>query len=210
MNPHCDPAGPLIGSLVVNLSGTQKARFVESSFAGGAFGSRLAPMVFDVAQEEALATLERIERSGLGLTILPFCALMKGAGEPAFIERWKLAVLTEPESARRLQYRDWAVILSDLTQWQVDWHRATEGWMELESPTINGWLARGEERGELRNKREYLLEAIRLKFRVRRMPEAIRRAVEGTHDMAKLDEWFRAVFSAESVADLRKAMAGPA
>ena len=52
------------------------------------------------AAQDALATLEGIERGERGLTVLPFLALMKGSGKPAFIKRWKRAVETDPRLDR--------------------------------------------------------------------------------------------------------------
>jgi hypothetical protein len=58
VNPACDPDGPAVGSLVLNLSGEQKAARLEWSW--GEYGTRLAPFVVDAARQDAIATLERI------------------------------------------------------------------------------------------------------------------------------------------------------
>ncbi|WP_309643202.1 hypothetical protein, partial [Phenylobacterium sp.] len=84
------------------------------------FGTGVRPLVVDAAAQDALKTLKRIERDDLGLTIMPFCALMRGAGTLAFIRRWMRAVEREPDESRRLNYRDWSLILADLAGWAVD------------------------------------------------------------------------------------------
>ncbi len=61
VNPSCDPDGPAVGSLVLNLSGTQKTPRLE--WAWGAYGTRLAPFLVDAAQKDALAHLEKIGRT---------------------------------------------------------------------------------------------------------------------------------------------------
>lgn len=202
VNPTCNPKGPAVASLVLNLSGAQRPARVE--WAWGEHGTRLAPFVLNVAHQDALATLERIERGELGLTILPLLALMHGGGTLRFIARWKLAVEREPDMAGRAEFRDAALVLAELTPRQVNWQKETEGWMARESTYIKGWMNEGEGRGELRKARAYLLRAIRrLQDPV---PEAIRLAIEGTNDVATLDRWFDATFNATSLAEVRRAM----
>ena len=203
VNPTCDPAGPAVGSLVLNLTGVQNPARLE--WAWGAFGTRLAPFVVDVSRQNAVSTLERIERGELGLTVLPFLALMDGGGTAAFIDRWKRAVETEPDEARRLLYRDSVQVFADLTPRAVNWVRGMEGWMMRESQTIKGWMREGAEVAEVRLKREDLLEVIGAQLQDP-VPEAIRLAVEGTNDMSKLKFWFAAALKAKSLGELRKQM----
>jgi hypothetical protein len=197
VNPRCEPDGAAVGTLVVNLSGTQRASRVEPAFRGG-HGTGIRPLVVDVAAQDAVKALRRIEKGELGLTILPFLALMQGSGTAAFINHWKAAVEREKDEGRRLSHKDWALILSELAGHEVDWLKATEGWMERKSKIIEGWLQEGDERGTLRTKREWLLLAVaRLRDPV---PESVRRAIEGTSDPAKLDEWHAATLKARSYA----------
>jgi len=205
VNPTCDPGGPHVFSLVLNLSGTQRAPRLESGLAGGQYGTRIAPMVVDLAAADAIAGLEKVERGELGLTNLPFLALMKGGGEPTFIERWKKAVEREADEHRRLVYKDSAMVFADLTPRQVNWVWGTEGWMARESSYIKGWMDKGEEKGEHRNKREYHLLAIGARLQDP-VPDSIRLAVEGTNDPATLDRWYLTALSSGSLADLRQAM----
>ncbi|MBY0228728.1 MAG: hypothetical protein K2W96_05555 [Gemmataceae bacterium] len=203
VDPRCDPEAASVCTLVVNLSGSQRQAGIGPSYRGGR-GTSVRPLVVDVAAQDALKTLKRIEAGKLGLTILPFCALMEGAGEPGFIRRWMKAVEREPDEPRRLNYRDWALILADLPERTVEWHKETEGWMERKSVTIEGWLKEGREEGALRRQRMNLLKAARrLQDPV---PDSIRRAVEGTHDISILDRWFDAALAAEDIAALRREM----
>lgn len=204
LNPRCDPAGPAVITLVVNLSGTQKTRRVAPAFRGG-YGTGISPLVVDVAAQDAMRTLRRIEKGELGLTILPLLALMKGAGTPAFIGHWKAAVEREKDEGRRLSYREWAVILSELANTAVDWLKETEGWMERKSTIIEGWKKEGRDEGKLITKREDLLSFISARWK-EPAPEAIRQAIEGTNDIAVLDRWIVAVATAQTLAALPRAM----
>jgi hypothetical protein len=205
VNPDADPDGPAVGSILINLTGEQRVKRVEWPWAGGGFGTRLAPFVVDVASEDAVRTLEKIESKELGLPVLPLLALMRGGGTPDFIARWKSAVEKEPDEARRLQYREAAIVFAELTRSQVNWLRATEGWMMRESQYIKSWERVGEERGELHKQRANLLKAIKLRLEDP-VPESIRLAVEGTNDMSKLETWYEAALTVATIAELRKAM----
>jgi hypothetical protein len=203
VNPRCEPDGPAVGTLVVNLSGTQRARHVEPAFRGG-HGTGIRPLIVDAAAQDAARTLRRIEKGELGLTILPFLSLMQGSGTTAFIERWKAAVEREKDEGRRLAYKDWALILAELTGHEVDWLKATEGWMQRKSKIIEGWKKEGAEEAELRLTRKHLLRVLtRLRDPV---PEPVRRAIEGSNDPAKLEQWFDAATEAASFAAFCRVM----
>ncbi len=204
VNPACDPDGPAALCLLVNLSGTQRHPRYDCPVGGAGHGLRIGPLVVNFAEQDALTTLERIGRGEVGLTLLPFLALMKGGGDPAFITRWKSAAEKEPDVGRRIVYRDSAHILSELTKWQVNWLQQTEGWMARESTLIKGWLKEGREEGELLRQRATLLKAIRRHQDP--VPEALRLAIEGTNDIATLERWFDAALVAASLADLRREM----
>jgi hypothetical protein len=76
--------------------------------------------------------------------------------------------------------------------------------MMRESQYIKSWERVGEERGELRTKRADLLKAVQLRLEDP-VSESIRMAVEGTNDLSKLETWYDAALTAESIAELRKA-----
>ncbi len=202
VNPACHPDGPAVGSLVLNLTGTQNPARLE--WAWGPFGTRLAPFIVDVASQDAGVTLTRIENGEVGLTILPFLALMQDGGTRDFIERWKLVVECEAFESRRVELKEAAIVFAELTRYQADWIRATEGWMARESTYIKGWERVGEERGELRTMRANLLKVVQ--HLENPVPESIRLAIEGTNDMATLERWFDAAIQVETIADLRQRM----
>jgi hypothetical protein len=202
VNPKCDPDGPAVAGLVLNLSGTQKTARLQWTW--GNHGCWLAPFLVDAAGLGALTHLEKIESTELGLTILPLLALMKGGGTPEFIERWRRAVEREPDEPRRRVYRDAAQALAELTVWQVNWLQGTRDWMMRESQLINSWIREGEDRGELKFARSFLFDEVkRLEDPV---PESIRLAVEGTTDLNKLKQWLKAALDAKTIAELRQRM----
>jgi hypothetical protein len=208
VNPDCDPHGPLVGSLLVNLTGEQAVRRLDWDWPGSDLGTRLAPFIVDVAKEDAAATMAKVEAGLLGPSVMPYLVLMRGGGDPDVIEGWPNVVeAREPDVARRVQYRDAALVFAELTRRQVDWLRALEGWQMRESQYIKRWEQVGEERGILQTKREDLLQVVRrLEDPV---PEVIRLAVEGTNDLQTLKRWFDAALDANTIAELRHAMKLP-
>jgi hypothetical protein len=204
VNPDCDANGPLVGALLVNLTGEQKVRRLDWMWLGSDHGTLLAPFIVDVASQDAEATLGKIEAGSVGLPILPYVVLMKGGCEPGVIQRWPRVAERDPDVERRVKYRDAALVFAELTRGQVDWLRALEGWMERESEYIKRWRDEGVDLGTLKRSRDYLLK------RVRRLadpvPEAIRLAIEGTNDLQTLDRWFDAALDCTTIADFRKAM----
>jgi hypothetical protein len=88
---------------------------------------------------------------------------------------------------------------------QVNWLRATEGWMMRESQYIKSWERVGEQRAELRTQRANLLKAVKLRLEDP-VPEPIRLAIEGTNDLSKLETWYDAALTVDTIAELRKEM----
>jgi hypothetical protein len=202
VNPSCDPDGPAVAALVLNLSGTQQTPRLQWTW--GNHGTWLAPFLVNAAGLEASAQLEKIDGGELGLTILPLLALMSGGGTPEFIERWKRAAEREPDESRRRLYRDAVQVLAELTAWQVNWLQGTRDWMMRESQLINSWIREGKDLGRLEFARELLLK--RLKRMEDPVPENIRLAVEGTTDLEKLEHWIDAAENARTIAELRHQM----
>jgi hypothetical protein len=114
-------------------------------------------------------------------------------------------VEVEPDEERRGQYREAAIVFAELTSRQVNWLRATEGWMMRESQYIKSWERVGEERAELRTKRADLLLVVKLRLQ-NPVPESVRLAIEGTNDLSKLETWLAAAATAQTVSALRKEM----
>jgi hypothetical protein len=198
VNPACDPDGPLVGSLLVNLTGRQPVRRWEG------LGTRLEPFILDISTEDAAQTLARIEAGEVSLAVLPLVPLMDGGDGPALIARWPVVAEKEADVSRRVMYRDSALVMAELTKNQIGWLRTLEGWQMRESQYIKRWESVGEERGLLKKSRAFLLKFLRqLEDPV---PEAVRLAIEGTNDDATLDRWFDAAISAKSMAEFRKAM----
>jgi hypothetical protein len=170
-------------------------------------GMRLGvqPLVVNLKDEEAAATLAAIAAGRVGYGILPWLPLMKGGGEPALIEEWKRVAETEPEIHKRVAYRDRALVFAELAGRLVNWQNALRGWQMKESQVIKGWMNEGELIGTVKTRRIVLLDVLRIRFQDP-VPESVRVAIEGTNDPTTLERWFQTAMTANSLAEFRAAM----
>ncbi len=197
--------GPEVGGVLLHLTGQPATRELRLSVEG--LGSHLgvAPHVFDLEKEDAAATLTAIEQGELGLCVLPWVPLMSGGGRPELIERWKQVAEKEPNEERRRRFRDWALVLAELTKELLNWQRGLEGWMVRESQIINGWKKEGRDEGVLLARRAAVLRALRVRFQTT-APDDLRLAIEGTNDPDTLDRWFDAALTASTLDAFRTAL----
>jgi hypothetical protein len=204
--PLADPdSEPQVGSVLLNLTGRQKPECLQWDLPGLPFGSRVAPVLMDLAWEDASATLAAIEANLLAPPVLPWLALMRGGGDPGLIGNWKRLVEKEVDPADWAFYRDAALVFAELTKEQVNWLRGLEDWKMRESQYIKKFEQRGKEEGVLVRAREDLLDVIGGKFKVP-VPEPMRLAIEGTTDPDVLKRWLLAAVEANSLGELRSAM----
>jgi hypothetical protein len=204
--PGAEPGQePMVGAVVLNLTGRQQPTNLEMPIPGTSLGTWIRPIVINLCDENAQTTLAAIEAGELGISLLPWVPLMAGGGKPKLIERWTKAAERELVLDRRAAYRDWALVFAELSPEQVNWQQALEGWQMQESQVIRGWINRGKEQGNVERGRADVLRLIRKRL-ADPVPEALRLAVEGTNDLVTLERWFDAAIEAKTLADLRAAM----
>jgi hypothetical protein len=205
VNPECDPAGPLVGSMLINLTGTQKFRRWENNLAGGQHGTRVAPFVIDLVKQDGPETLERIKSGELGLSVLPWLAIMQGSESEEFLREWFQVAQREQVAQRRERIGDMTLVLAELARCQLDWLDLLRDWQMRESSWINTWRDQGIDIGSVRAKRGFLVEAIKVRL-ADPVPENISKAIEGTTSSETLDRWFEAALKAQVLSELRAAM----
>jgi hypothetical protein len=180
-----------VTSILVHLTGERPARPLVLALPGTGKGTRVEPLIINLRQDDAAATLADIAAGRTGLCILPWIPLMAGGGGRDLIEEWKHVALTEPDPHKRVAYRDMALVFAELSKELVNWQQALEGWQMLESQVVNNWLNQGEMRGLVKKGRADLLKVLSARL-PGPVPEAIRLAIEGTNDPDTLDRWFDA------------------
>ncbi len=197
--------GGQVGSVLLNLTGEGSKDGLHLGVPGLGKGHDVGPLVVNLAEDNAAGTLREIAEGKLELCVLPWLPLLEGGGGPGLIEEWKRIAETEPDVELRVRWRDWALVLAELSKQFVNWQRGLEGWMVKESQVINGWKREGRVEGSLETAREFLLEAIQLQFKTA-VPEDIRLAIEGTNDRDMLHRWFRATMTNNTVEQFRTSM----
>src|SRR5262245_35047022 len=126
-------------------------------------------------------------------------------GEPALLDEWKRVAETEPDVARRVAFRDRALVFAELAGRLVNWQNALRGWQMKESQVIKGWMDEGKVIGVVEARRAALLDVIRIQLQDP-VPESVRVAIEGTNDPITLDRWLKAALTANTLAEFRAAM----
>ncbi len=197
--------GGQVGSVLLNLTGQGSKDGLHLGVPGVGKGHHVGPLVVNLSEDDAAGTLREIAEGKLELCVLPWLPLLQGGGEPGLIEEGKRIAETELDVEFRVRWRDWALVLAELSKQFVNWQRGLEGWMVKESQVINGWLREGERKGELRQAREDLLEVVRDKYQVP-VPEDIQLAVQGTNDTNMLRRWLLAAAKASTLEQFRTAM----
>jgi len=84
------------------------------------------------------------------------------------------------------------VVFEEFAGRYLAWERALEGWkMWTESEVVNNWPRRGESRGELKAKRESLVELLQNRFPDETTEEVVRLVMQ-QDSLTLLRDWSRA------------------
>jgi hypothetical protein len=178
---------------LVYLQGDCPEELVDMTVVGG-YGTRHAPLLWNVGQDEAATTLEAVVAGESNWGMLFWVPLMRGGGDASVIARWKEVVATLVEDRHiRGNLAGIALVFAELVGRRLEWKRGLEDAMWTESQVVNEWIGQGFVKG----RRESLLEALKVRF-----PESV------TADIVKLiteqdsptllNDWFRAALRAES------------
>jgi hypothetical protein len=193
---------PPVGVAVLVLTGRQERRSLALGLAGMPQQTLVGPLVLNLGEENADATLQGIEGGQTARCILPWIPLMAGGGDPGLIARWKQAAEGEPDEERRAVYGDLARTFAELTPALVAWQQALEGWQMRESQFLKGYI----ERGKLQGWREAVLDLISPRL-ANPVPEEVRLAVEGTNDPDTLRRWHRLAETCQTLDEFLAGMA---
>lgn len=167
-------------------------------------------------EQDARETLARIERGELGLTILLWVLLMKGAGDPLLVAIWMKLLLLEPSSQPRAEIAGVALIFAHWRGLQQIWGPSLEGLDVEQIELVRRWkdAARGEghreglKEGIQEGHREALRQAVRIRFDVE-LPSDLNEALRQIKDKSMLDRWFKLSLESATFADFRAAIMPP-
>ncbi len=180
---------------LVYLQGRCPDAVLDMTLPGG-FGTRHAPLVWNVAEDDALATVEAVASGQGSWGLLFWLPLMAGGGDGAIFGRWKEVVTaTVPDRRVRGNLAGVALIFAELVGRRVEWKRGLEGFEMTESQVVNEWMSQGAAKGQLMERRRNLLEFLTLRF-PGSVPDEVRRLINEQESLPLLDDWFRAAVRA--------------
>lgn len=175
----------------------------------GGFGTRHAPLNWNVAEEDATAALDAVVAGTRSWGTLFWVSLMAGAGGDDTVRRWVEVVdqfVTDATRRRRLAFT--AMLFADLTLRTLVWERILkEAAMWTESTVANNWIREGLATGRLEKARENVVRILRRKF-AGLITDDIVRMVNEQSEPSILDGWFDAAISATSISEFTAALRG--
>jgi hypothetical protein len=182
---------------LVYLTGRCPEDVLDMTLPGG-FGTRHAPLVWNVGADDAAATLEAVAGRQASWGMLFWLPLMSAGKDAAVIARWKEVVAqVVPDRRMRGNLVGIALVFAELAGRRVEWDRGLEGFEMTESQVVNEWISRGEAKGKLANQRQNLLELLEGRF-PGVVPNDVVQMIQQQESQELLHEWFMAAVRAYS------------
>jgi hypothetical protein len=168
----------------------------------GGFGTRHAPLVWNLSEDNAPATLEAVARGELSWGMLFWVALMAEGQQPAVIARWREVVVgAVPDRRVRGNLASISLVFAELAGCRPEWMRGLEGFEMTESQVVKEWVSKGEAKGRLENQRKNLLELLEGKF-PGAVPNEVVQLIQQQDSFELLSHWFKAAVHADTFEQL--------
>lgn len=162
----------------------------------GGFGTRHAPLIWNVSEDAAATTVEAVAGGGLSWGMLFWVPLMTGGKDAGVIGRWKEVVAQVVADRRtRGNLAGIALVFAELMGRRAEWSRGLEGFEMTESQVVNDWINQGEAKGKLVNQRQNLLRLLTKRF-PGAVPDDVTRLVNEQESLDILGHWFDAAAEA--------------
>ncbi len=192
---------------LVYLRGKCPEEVLDMTLPNG-LGTRHAPLVWNVGEDNAVQTIEGVAAGRLSWGMLFWAPLMAEGGEDETITRWKEVVAaTVPDRRMRGNLAGIALIFAELAGCVPTWKRGLEGWEMTESQVVNEWISQGEAKGKLEERRQKLVRLLERKF-PGLVPKDVTQLINQQESLELLDDWFDAAIPVgsldEFLAELRQ------
>jgi hypothetical protein len=185
---------------LVYLRGSCPEGVLDMTLPGG-FGTRHAPLLWDVAGDDARVLLDAVAGGAASWGMLFWVPLMAGGGEEAVVGRWKEVVAAVVAERRmRGNLAGIALVFAELAGCYLAWERGLEGWEMTESQVVNRWLSQGETRGKLEEGRLFLTRFLRRRFG-EPLPTDVLETINTQPSVQLLEDWFDAAMAATTLQD---------
>jgi hypothetical protein len=160
----------------------------------GGFGTRHAPLVWNVAEDSAPAVLEAVANGALSWGMLFWVSLMAEGQQPAVIARWReVVVQVVADRQARGNLAGIALVFAELVGRRAEWQRGLEGFEMTESQVVNEWISQGE----LKRQRRNLLELLEGRF-PGAVPNDVVQLIQQQDSLELLHDWFKVAVRAST------------
>ena len=194
-----------VTAMLVYLRGRCPSALLDMTLPDGT-GTRHAPLVWNVMDEDAALTLEAVASGRTSAGMLFWVPLMAGADAGETISRWKaLATDSIKDQRRRGDLASIAMVFAELAGRVPEWQRGLEGFEMTESKIVNEWIRQGEVKGLLAQGRQKLLRLVERKF-TGLVPDNVVSLINQQDSLDVLDLWFDEAISAQSIEDFLAAL----
>ncbi len=183
---------------LVYLQGRCPEAVLDMTLPGG-FGTRHAPLVWNIAEDNAPATLEAVADGRLSWGMLFWVPLMAEGQQDAVIARWREVVTDKvPEPRTRGNLVGIALVFAELAGRRAEWERGLEGFEMTESQVVNEWINKGKAEGKLEERQRNLLRTLTIRFPGAVTDEIIR-LVNRQDSLSLLDDWAQAALQTSTI-----------
>jgi hypothetical protein len=192
-------------TILFNLTGAPQVADLDITFAEVHAGAALGVVLRTLRDEDAAATLRRIERGELERPVLPWVALMRGAGQRGIIQEWRRLALQEPDSRWRSELGALALVFAELAKRQAIWKSVLGEWSMKQSQVVLEWQAEARQEATVETRRADLVNTLQWRFGLP-LPEDLTAALAASTDADELLHWLEVAVTATSLLDFRNAV----
>jgi hypothetical protein len=181
---------------LVYLRGRCPQGVLDMTLPGG-FGTRHAPLVWNVADAVAGPSLASLAAGEATWGILFWIPLMQGGGDSATIARWRELAAGVPGRRARGDLGQVALVFAELAGCLPAWEKGLEGWDMTESQVVNRWIEQARREERVLAQREFLLQLAQGRF-PGSIPAEVVDLINRQDSQELLKGWIRAAISAAS------------
>jgi hypothetical protein len=182
---------------LVYLRGSCPEAVLDMTLPGG-WGTKHAPLVWNVADDVAREALDALEAGTMTWGILFWIPLMRGGDDPAVLARWREQASRVENVRVRADLIRIALVFAELAGRLVAWSNAMKEWNMIESQLVWEWTADARREAEVTTRREDLLLALKERFPDLLSEEAVG-VINQQESIELLRDWFRAALRASSL-----------
>ena len=171
---------------------------IDMTFSDGR-GTRHAPLVWNIASDDAARVLEAIARGETSWGMLFWVPLMAHAEEAGVIARWKeVTTAIVPDRRMRDTLGSVAMVFANVAGRFLAWERGLEGWEMSDSIVVDRWVEKAQAKTKLEERRSFILQTLRHRFG-EVIPGDVQETINTQPSGDMLQDWFIAALSANTI-----------